>query len=252
MKRNRYCIANWKMNGSKDLIKDWITSVSENIKIQDEKECVFCPPVGYLNLSIELIKEKELGIKLGSQLIESNLSQPLTGGVSPEMLVDLGCEYAIIGHSEQRTYYNENDSQLINKIEAAIEENIKPIYCIGENSEQKNSEARVTKLKILDRLCVWFAHFLAEWLESLPRELSEQIQSGLNRYATKEGRETAEFSAARRKLWAAMGEKLDFGSTMRTDQDTVPTEYCAAMCLEPVGVGDWSKIYYVHLIPNFI
>ncbi len=144
-------IANWKMNGSKDLIKDWITSVSENIKIQDEKECVFCPPVGYLNLSIELIKEKELGIKLGSQLIESNLSQPLTGGVSPEMLVDLGCEYAIIGHSEQRTYYNENDSQLINKIEAAIEENIKPIYCIGENSEQKkNGTKQEVLMKQLD------------------------------------------------------------------------------------------------------
>ena len=150
-------IANWKMNGSKELIKNWIDFVSKNIEVNQRKECIFCPPSCYLGYAESLIKLNTKEIKLGAQHLDSQLSAPLTGGTNSEMLVDLGCEFVIIGHSEQRIHLKESNQILSNKLKSSLDMNLKPIFCIGESLQQK--EANQT------------GDILIEQLEALPNKL---------------------------------------------------------------------------------
>jgi len=143
-------IANWKMNGSKELVKDWIDSVSQKIEIKNKKNCIFCPPTCYLDYAKTLINQSSKDIKLGSQELDSELSLPLTGGISSEMLLDLGCEFIIIGHSEQRIQFKETNKVLSDKLNKSVDKDLKPIFCVGESFEQKKSNK--TKQIILEQL----------------------------------------------------------------------------------------------------
>ena len=143
-------IANWKMNGSKELIKEWIELVSKDIEIKEGKECVFCPPSCYLDFAGSIIRKSKKQIKLGSQQLDSKLSDSLTGGINARMLADFDCEYVIIGHSEQRLYLNESNEMLSDKLKVAINKNLKPIFCIGESLEQKKDNQ--TKQILLEQL----------------------------------------------------------------------------------------------------
>lgn len=132
-------VANWKNQGSKELIKAWVDSVSQDIKIVKGKSCIFCPPTCYLDYSKNYIKQINEGIKIGSQELDSELSSPLTGGINSQMLVDIGCDFVIIGHSEQRLLLNESNEILSDKLYKAIEKDLIPIFCIGESKNQKDS-----------------------------------------------------------------------------------------------------------------
>tara|TARA_Y100001970_G_scaffold273505_1_gene371815 strand:- start:363 stop:1091 length:729 start_codon:yes stop_codon:yes gene_type:complete len=143
-------IANWKMNGSKELIENWIDFVSHNIDIKQKKECIFCPPSCYLDFAKTLLETRGIEIKLGSQQIDSELSAPLTGGINSQMLIDSGCEFVIIGHSEQRIFHKEDNKILSHRLREAIKKNLKPIFCIGESLQQK--EDNKTKDILLEQL----------------------------------------------------------------------------------------------------
>ena len=146
-------IANWKMNGSKELIKAWMHYISQNIEFHKEKDCIFCPPTCYLDFSRSLIDQICKHVKLGSQQLDSKLSDPLTGGTSSQMLLDIGCEFVIIGHSEQRKRLEESNQILSDKLKTALNINIKPIFCVGETLEQnKANQTKSTLLKQLEAL----------------------------------------------------------------------------------------------------
>tara|TARA_Y100000748_G_scaffold162980_1_gene136423 strand:- start:338 stop:940 length:603 start_codon:yes stop_codon:yes gene_type:complete len=85
------------------------------------------------------ILEERINIKLGSQTFAVDTSSPLTGGVSLDMLLEFGCEYVLIGHSEERDRLKETEEVLISKLESAINKKMKPIYCVGESLEDKNN-----------------------------------------------------------------------------------------------------------------
>jgi len=150
-------IANWKMNGSKELIKEWIDFVSHNIEFNQAKECILCPPTCYLDYTGTLIKESYNNVKLGSQHCDSALSAPLTGGINSQMLEDAGCEFVIIGHSEQRIHLKESNQILSDKLKSSIKMNLNPIFCVGESLQQK--EANQTN------------DILAQQLDALPSNL---------------------------------------------------------------------------------
>ncbi len=143
-------IANWKMNGSKESIEAWLNYVSKNIVINKQKYCIFCPPTCYLDFTGSLIKQRFKGIKLGSQQIDSELSAPLTGGTHSRMLVDIGCEFVIIGHSEQRIHLNESNKIFADKLQVAIGSGLRPIFCIGESLDQKKTN--LTQSILLEQL----------------------------------------------------------------------------------------------------
>ena len=79
-------VANWKMNGSKASIDDWINTVSKSIKPNPEVPCVFCPPSLYIDFSRNLIDDLSSEIKLGSQLVNAEDGTALTGGLNSLML----------------------------------------------------------------------------------------------------------------------------------------------------------------------
>ena len=133
MKRTKYTIANWKMNGQKDsykLVKS-ISNYCQKMKRKTSK-VVICPPFTLLS---ELIK-KEKKIKFGGQDCHYKSQGAYTGSISANMLKTINCQYVILGHSERRIYQKETAQELNLKIQSAIKSNLTVIYCIGEKLEE--------------------------------------------------------------------------------------------------------------------
>ena len=133
MKRTKYTIANWKMNGQKDsykLVKS-ISNYCQKMKRKTSK-VVICPPFTLLS---ELIK-KEKKIKFGGQDCHYKSEGAYTGSISANMLKTINCQYVILGHSERRIYQKETSQELNLKIKSAIKSNLTVIYCIGEKLEE--------------------------------------------------------------------------------------------------------------------
>ena len=133
MKRTKYTIANWKMNGQKDSYKlvKLISNYCQKMKRKTSK-VVICPPFTLLS---ELIK-KEKKIKFGGQDCHYKSEGAYTGSISANMLKTINCQYVILGHSERRIYQKETSQELNLKIQSAIKSNLTVIYCIGEKLEE--------------------------------------------------------------------------------------------------------------------
>jgi triosephosphate isomerase len=147
-------VSNWKMNGSKESVEKWLNEVSQNIQPRENNPCIFCPPACYLDLSRKIIDENSSLIKLGSQIIESSTQNALTGGISSQMLKDYSTDYVLIGHSEQRQHYKEDNISLRLKLNSAIQSQISVIFCLGEPEEIKNNnqtqEFLIDQLELLE------------------------------------------------------------------------------------------------------
>ena len=145
MKRTKYTIANWKMNGQKDsykLVKS-ISNYCQKMKRKTSK-VVICPPFTLLS---ELIK-KEKKIKFGGQDCHYKSEGAYTGSISANMLKSINCQYVILGHSERRIYQKETSQELNLKIQSAIESNLTVIYCIGEKLEEIKKRNLILKKQL--------------------------------------------------------------------------------------------------------
>ncbi|MDR7870571.1 MAG: triose-phosphate isomerase [Tissierellaceae bacterium] len=140
---------NWKMNNT---IEEGLRLV-EDIKSQNlngSVEAVLCVPFTDLKPIGEAIKATE--IKLGAQNMHWEENGAFTGEISPTMLKELGVEYVILGHSERRQYFNETDETVNKKMKSALTHGIKPIICVGETLEDResNKEKEVVKNQIIN------------------------------------------------------------------------------------------------------
>ncbi len=127
---------NWKMNTT---VEDAVRLVRTMLPKLDEiegLEKVVCPPFVSLTAVKELIEGSS--VKLGAQNVFYKDKGAYTGEISPSMLAGL-CEYVIVGHSERRLYFGETEDVIDKKIKAAIENLLKPIFCIGESLEDNES-----------------------------------------------------------------------------------------------------------------
>ena len=102
-----------------------------------ENEVVLCVP--YTDLFYSLLAAQNTNIKIGAQNMHWEESGAYTGEVSAKMLKSIGVEYVIIGHSERRQYFAETDETVNKKIKAAFANELKPIVCVGETLEQRES-----------------------------------------------------------------------------------------------------------------
>jgi len=138
---SKLIIANWKMYLG---VKESIVLARQTSKIKTTNEIVICPSFVVLSLV-----KKELGkkIKLGAQNVAWKESAALTGEVSAGMLSELGCKYAIIGHSERRSLLNESDVTIREKLKLAVAEKIIPIFCVGETAEARKAGETVRIIK---------------------------------------------------------------------------------------------------------
>lgn len=130
--------ANWKMNGSLETIRPLSESVIQGTQGVNA-EVVICPPSVYIP---ELAKQLEKSeIKLGAQNVSQLEKGAYTGEISALMLKDFGCDYVIVGHSERRALYAENDVLIAEKCVAVQANGMVPILCIGELLEERESNS---------------------------------------------------------------------------------------------------------------
>jgi triosephosphate isomerase len=129
---------NWKMNTTVDEAKALVEDLKPRVSDVTDVEVVVCPPFISLVPVAELVKDSNIG--LGAQNIYWEKSGAFTAEVSGPMLKSAGCTYVIIGHSERRQYFGETDETVNKRVVAALEEGLKPIVCVGETLDERESE----------------------------------------------------------------------------------------------------------------
>ena len=130
-------VANWKMNKTVHEAVALAKELKELLKNEKHAEIAVCPAFTALQSVSEELKQSN--IKLGAQNMHFENSGAYTGEISPIMLKEMGCKYVILGHSERREFFIENDSFINKKVIAALNNGLSPILCVGENLEQKKS-----------------------------------------------------------------------------------------------------------------
>lgn len=128
---------NWKLNGSRRGNSALISGVLTGLPAQPRADVVVCPPFVYLAEISAAIHDS--AIRLGAQNIAAEDSGAFTGEVAASMLRDVGCEFAIIGHSERRAFYGETDEVTASKVAAAMRGGLQPILCVGETLAERDA-----------------------------------------------------------------------------------------------------------------
>ncbi len=128
---NKIVAGNWKMNKTfteaEELIEELISLFEKEEVVS---EVILCPPFPYLEIATDYAQDGFF--KVGAQNISPFPSGAYTGEVSAGMLCSMEVDYCIIGHSERRKYFNEDDKMLTAKVNQALENKLIPIFCVGE------------------------------------------------------------------------------------------------------------------------
>lgn len=132
--RKKVIAGNWKMNMLPNETINFIEGLSQEIK-DVKNEIILCVP--YTDLFYALLTAQNTNIKIGAQNMHWKEKGAYTGEISGQMLKSIGVEYVIIGHSERRQYFAETDETVNLKVKSALENNLKPIICVGETLEQR-------------------------------------------------------------------------------------------------------------------
>lgn len=144
--------ANWKMNKNVQEMETFLKKFKSLYTPSPKIRVLICPP-SYLLL---LTSQQLIGtqIYLGAQNMHYESQGAFTGEISPTMLLDAGCQYVILGHSERRHIFGEDDKLINKKVNAALKNGINPILCIGETLEQRKegSTFRIVKNQLLGGL----------------------------------------------------------------------------------------------------
>lgn len=144
MKRQQIVAGNWKMNLSFQEGRDLANEIIRSIGPSDTL-AVLCPPFVHLN-HLSMLTNGISNLEIGAQNCHQSASGAFTGEVSANMVKSVGANFVIIGHSERREYFGENDGLLANKVNIALQNDLRPIFCCGERLEIReagNHEALV-------------------------------------------------------------------------------------------------------------
>jgi len=144
--RKKIVAGNWKMNLD---YAEGISLFSEIVNmVRDEKQgeqlAIICAPSIHLN---SLAKLGGNTVSIGAQNCHQKESGAYTGEISAKMIKSVGCEYVIIGHSERRQYFAENNELLAEKTIVALQNGLTPIFCIGETLDERNNGSYFEVLK---------------------------------------------------------------------------------------------------------
>jgi len=137
---------NWKMNKTVAEAVELVSGLKKNLDGVKDREILVCPTFTCLSKVSEVIKGSN--ISLGGQNMHWESKGAFTGEISGKMLVDVGCKYVIIGHSERRQLFGETDETVNKKIKAAFSNGLIPVACVGETLDER--EKNIT-FKVIDR-----------------------------------------------------------------------------------------------------
>ena len=136
MARKKIIAGNWKMNKTPSEAKALVELLAPLVK-NDDVDVVYCVPAIDIVPVVEAVKGSNVAVGAENMYVEE--SGAYTGEIAPAMLVDAGVKYVIIGHSERREYFKEDDAFLNKKVLKALEHGLTPILCCGETLEQRAS-----------------------------------------------------------------------------------------------------------------
>ncbi len=136
---------NWKMH---KLVRESVATVESLLPLVEDAtgvEIVVCPPFTSLHATAQVLAGTNIGV--GAQDVYSAPEGAFTGAVSVRMVLDVGCKWAIVGHSERRSVFHESDALLNEKLLAALNGGLKVMFCIGETLEERESGEMETVLQ---------------------------------------------------------------------------------------------------------
>jgi len=143
---------NWKMYKTWDEAQKLAKNIKAELNDVNDVDIVVCPPFTALAAVHEIIKDSD--IALGAQNMHWENEGAYTGEISPVFLVDLGCKYVILGHSERRQHFRETDEEINRKIKAALAYGLTPILCVGETiyEREKGETENVVERELTNAL----------------------------------------------------------------------------------------------------
>src|SRR5262249_6110336 len=128
---------NWKMYTTAATARQLAGAVVQGLGGEDRVAVAVCPPFPYLGIVADVLRGTR--IALGAQNLYPEKEGAFTGEVGPAMLLDVGCKYVILGHSERRHILGERDDFINRKVIAALSAGLQVIFCIGEKIEERDA-----------------------------------------------------------------------------------------------------------------
>ncbi len=163
--RRKIVAGNWKMNKSFPDAEELIAEIADKLESMDtiHQDVILCPPYVYLEMATDIAEDSVFSV--GAQNINENDNGAYTGEISGPMLNSMEVEYCIIGHSERRKYYGEDNALLAKKIDAALRNDIRPIFCCGEVLAEREAGHHFEVVK--DQLDESLFHLTVEQVEKV-------------------------------------------------------------------------------------
>ena len=135
--RKTVIAGNWKMNKTPTQTKEFMNELKATLPKGRWCDVALCVPAVCIPAAVRAVRDTRIGI--GAENCHFEAKGAFTGELSTEMLVDAGCKYVIIGHSERREMFGETDETVNKKVLAALEAGLTPIMCCGETLEQRQN-----------------------------------------------------------------------------------------------------------------
>ncbi|MBN1380814.1 MAG: triose-phosphate isomerase [Deltaproteobacteria bacterium] len=132
-----FIAANWKMYKTVGEAVEFVKQLRSLLENSSDRDVVIAPPFTALQAVGAALKGSD--IQLSAQNLHPEEQGAFTGEISAGMLLDVGCRYVIIGHSERRHIFGEEDEFINKKVQTALQHGLKPIFCIGETLEERES-----------------------------------------------------------------------------------------------------------------
>jgi triosephosphate isomerase len=148
MMRKILVAGNWKMHGSKAMVSELLEGLLAGSAVDGNADLAVFPSFTYFPLNESILSGSH--IKWGGQTLNPNAQGAHTGEISGGMLMDMGCQYVLVGHSERRSVYGESDTDVAVRFKAALDAGLEPILCVGETLEER--EANETQVVIARQL----------------------------------------------------------------------------------------------------
>ena len=147
--RGKLVVGNWKMNGGLAANAALLGAIAAGWSATPGRSLAVCVPYPYLMQAQAALSSTP--VEWGAQDVSEHASGAYTGEVSAEMLVEFGCRYAIVGHSERRQFFGDTDAVVAAKAKAALAAGIVPIACVGETlAERDAGKTEAVVLRQLD------------------------------------------------------------------------------------------------------